>query len=432
MVGSIVLLVVLIALNGVFAAAELAVVSMNDKKLKRMVEEGDRRAIKLAALTEQPAKFLSTIQIAITLSGLMSSAFAADNFAGPIVDALIKAGMTISADSLKNIVVIVITLILAYFNLVFGELVPKRIAMKKSEGIALSIAGMLYSISRICAPIVALLTASTNGILRLIGLHGADDGEKLTEEAILMMLEEGNEQGILDEQETEIIQNVFEMGDISCEQICTHRMDVDALDEEDLFEGRKELMLKNKHTYYPVYKDSKDHISGILDSRDYLRLADKTKENVLKYAIKPAYFVPEEIKAATLLRDMRQKKKYFAVLIDEYGGMTGIITAHDLIEVLVGSLPDEEAEEEVQIYKIRENLWRISKDAELDEISEALNINFPDTQCGTFNGLMYNLLGRIPEDGEQINCTYGNLNIYINKVEKHRIVEAQIEIMKEQ
>lgn len=432
MVGSIVLLVVLIALNGVFAAAELAVVSMNDKKLKRMVEEGDRRALKLAALTEQPAKFLSTIQIAITLSGLMSSAFAADNFAGPIVDALIKAGMTISADSLKNIVVIVITLILAYFNLVFGELVPKRIAMKKSEGIALSIAGMLYSISRICAPIVALLTASTNGILRLIGLHGADDGEKLTEEAILMMLEEGNEQGILDEQETEIIQNVFEMGDISCEQICTHRMDVDALDEEDLFEGRKELMLKNKHTYYPVYKDSKDHISGILDSRDYLRLADRTKENVLKYAIKPAYFVPEEIKAATLLRDMRQKKKYFAVLIDEYGGMTGIITAHDLIEVLVGSLPDEEAEEEVQIYKIRENLWRISKDAELDEISEALNINFPDTQCGTFNGLMYNLLGRIPEDGEQINCTYGNLNIYINKVEKHRIVEAQIEIMKEQ
>lgn len=432
MVGSIVLLVVLIALNGVFAAAELAVVSMNDKKLKRMVEEGDRRALKLAALTEQPAKFLSTIQIAITLSGLMSSAFAADNFAGPIVDALIKAGMTISADSLKNIVVIVITLILAYFNLVFGELVPKRIAMKKSEGIALSIAGMLYSISRICAPIVALLTASTNGILRLIGLHGADDGEKLTEEAILMMLEEGNEQGILDEQETEIIQNVFEMGDISCEQICTHRMDVDALDEEDLFEGRKELMLKNKHTYYPVYKDSKDHISGILDSRDYLRLADRTKENVLKYAIKPAYFVPEEIKAATLLRDMRQKKKYFAVLIDEYGGMTGIITAHDLIEVLVGSLPDEESEEEVQIYKIRENLWRISKDAELDEISDALNINFPDTQCGTFNGLMYNLLGRIPEDGEQINCTYGNLNIYINKVEKHRIVEAQIEIMKEQ
>lgn len=431
MVGSIVLLVVLIALNGVFAAAELAVVSMNDKKLKRMVEEGDRRALKLAALTEQPAKFLSTIQIAITLSGLMSSAFAADNFAGPIVDALIKAGMTISADSLKNIVVVVITLILAYFNLVFGELVPKRIAMKKSEGIALSIAGMLYSISRICAPIVALLTVSTNGILRLIGLHGADDGEKLTEEAILMMLEEGNEQGILDEQETEIIQNVFEMGDISCEQICTHRMDVDALNEEDLFESRKELMLKNKHTYYPVYKDSKDHISGILDSRDYLRLADKTKENVLKYAIKPAYFVPEEIKAATLLRDMRQKKKYFAVLIDEYGGMTGIITAHDLIEVLVGSLPDEEAEEDVQIYKIRENLWRISKDAELDEISEALNINFPDTQCGTFNGLMYNVLGRIPEDGEQINCTYGNLNIYINKVEKHRIVDAQIEIMQE-
>lgn len=429
MVGSIVLLVVLIALNGIFAAAEIAVVSMNDKKLKHMVEEGDRRAIKLAALTEQPAKFLSTIQIAITLSGLMSSAFAADNFAGPIVENLIEAGMTMPADSLKNIVVIVITLILAYFNLVFGELVPKRIAMKKSEGIALSIAGMLYSISRICAPVVALLSASTNGILRIIGLHGVDDGEKLTEESILMMLEEGNEQGILDEQETEIIQNVFEMGDISCEQICTHRMDVDALDEEDSFESWEELILKNKHTYYPVYKDSKDHISGILDSRDYLRLADKTKENVFEYAIKQAFFVPEEIKAATLLRDMRQKKKYFAVLIDEYGGMTGIITAHDLIEVLVGSLPDEGTAEDVRIYKIRDNLWRISKDAELDEISEALNIKFPDIQCGTFNGLMYNVLGRIPKDGEEIDCTYGNLNIHINKVEGHRIVDAQIEMI---
>ena len=431
MVGSIILLVILVMLNAIFAGAELAVVSMNDKKLKRMVEDGDKRAIKLAALTEQPARFLSTIQIAITLSGLLSSAFAADNFAGPVVDAMLKAGVAIPADSLKNIVVVLITLILAYFNLVFGELVPKRIAMKKSESIALSMAGMLYAISKIFSPIVALLTVSTNGTLRLLGLHGGDDEEKLTEEVILMMLEEGNEQGILDEQETEIIQNVFEMGDISCQQICTHRMDVIALDEEDSLETWAQVIQEHRHTYYPVYKESKDHISGLLDARDYFRLKEKTVGTVAEFAIKPAYFVPEEIKADTLLRDMRQKKKYFAVLIDEYGGMTGIITAHDLIEALVGSLPDEEAEEQVEISRIKENLWSVSGDAEIDEINEVLGVSLPDVKCDTFNGFLYQLLGRIPEDGETINCSYENLEIRVKKVEKHRIVEAEVYVVTE-
>lgn len=426
MIGSIILLIVLILLNAIFAGAEIAVVSMNDKKLKRMVEEGDRRAIKLAALTEQPARFLSTIQIAITLSGLMSSAFAADNFAGPVVDILMKAGISMSAASLKNIVVVLITLILAYFNLVFGELVPKRIAMKKSESIALALAGMLYGISKVCAPVVSLLTVSTNGILKLLGLHGGDDEEKLTEEAILMMLEEGNEQGIIDEQETEIIQNVFEMGDISSQQICTHRMEVVALNEEDSLAVWDKVIYEHKYTYYPVYKESKDHISGLLDARDYLRLTEKTMENVMNNAVKPVYFVPEEIKAAALLRDMRHKKKYFAVLIDEYGGMTGIVTAHDLIEALVGSLPEEESEEPPAICELGERVWKISGDAELDDISYVLNVNLKEFNCDTFNGFMYEILERIPEDGETIECTYKNMNIHVLEVRKHRIAEARV------
>ena len=390
-----------------------------------MVEEGDKRAIKLAALTEQPARFLSTIQIAITLSGLLSSAFAADNFAGPVVERLIKSGVSIPVDTLKNIVVIIITLILAYFNLVFGELVPKRIAMKKSESIALSMAGMLYAIARICSPIVALLTASTNGILRILGLNGGDDGEKLTEEVILMMLEEGNEQGILDEQETEIIQNVFEMGDISCQQICTHRMDVVALDEEDSLEEWERIIDENRHTYYPVYKESKDDMRGLLDARDYYRLKDRSRESVIEHAVKAAYFVPQEIKAGTLLRRMRQEKKYFAVLIDEYGGMTGIVTAHDLIEALVGSLPDEEVEQ-IEILQIKEGIWKICGDALISEVNEALNVNLPNTCCETFNGFLYQLLDRIPEDGESFCCTFNNLEIKVSKVKKHRILEAEV------
>lgn len=429
MTGSIILLVVLIALNAVFASAEIAVISMNDKRLKWLAEEGDKRAVKLTSLTEQPARFLATIQVAITLAGLLSSAFAADNFAGPIVEKLFAMGVRLPAGTLKNIVVVLITLLLAYFNLVFGELVPKRIAMKRSESLALSMAGMLAAISRLFAPLVALLTVSTNGVLWLLGFREGSEEEKLTEEEILMILEEGNEQGLLDAQETEIIQNVFELGDISCEQLCTHRMDVIALEEEEPAEQWEAVIHAHRHTYYPVYRESKDHITGLLDARDYYRLQEKTREEVFKYAVRPAYFVPEEIKAATLLRNMRQKKKYFAILIDEYGGMTGIVTAHDLIEALVGTLPEEEAVEEKDILPIRENLWKIRGDAEIGEINELLGVALPDTSWETFNGFLYQLLGRVPEDGETLQCTYNNLEIQIDCVKKHRIEEATVQLV---
>lgn len=429
MTGSVILLVVLIALNAVFASAEIAVISMNDKRLKWLAEEGDKRAVKLASLTEQPARFLATIQVAITLAGLLSSAFAADNFAGPIVEWLLAMGVRLPVGTLKNIVVVLITLLLAYFNLVFGELVPKRIAMKRSESLALSMAGMLAAISRLFAPLVSLLTVSTNGMLWLLGFREGSEEEKLTEEEILMILEEGNEQGLLDAQETEIIQNVFELGDISCEQLCTHRMDVIALDEEESAEHWETVIHEHRHTYYPVYRESKDHITGLLDARDYYRLQKKTREEVFTYAVRPAYFVPEEIKAATLLRNMRQEKKYFAILIDEYGGMTGIVTAHDLIEALVGTLPEEETVEEKDILPIRENLWKIRGDAEIAEINEQLGVTLPDTSWETFNGFLYQLLGRVPEEGETLQCTYKNLEIQIDCVKKHRIEEATVQLV---
>ncbi len=331
--------------------------------------------------------------------------------------------------TIKNIVVVLITLLLAYFNLVFGELVPKRIAMKRSERLALSMAGMLAAISRLFAPLVALLTVSTNGMLWLLGFRESSEEEKLTEEEILMILEEGNEQGLLDAQETEIIQNVFELGDISCEQLCTHRMDVIALDEEEPAEQWEAVIHERRHTYYPVYRESKDHITGLLDARDYYRLPKKTKEEIFASAVRPAYFVPEEIKAATLLRNMRQKKKYFAILIDEYGGMTGIVTAHDLIEALVGTLPEEETVEEKGILPIRENLWKIRGDAEIGEINELLGVALPDTSWETFNGFLYQLLGRVPEDGETLQCTYKNLEIQIDCVKKHRIEETTVQLV---
>ena len=233
MTGAIILQLILISLNAIFASAEIAVISMKDNKLKRMAEGGDKRAAYLVALTEQPAKFLATIQVAITLAGLLGSAFAADNFAEPLVGLLVGLGIGISEQALHSASVIVITLILAYFNLVFGELVPKRIGMKKAEGIALGLAGLLNAVSKVFKPVVFLLTASTNGLLRLIRINPDEEDEAVSEEEIRMMLVTGKQQGVFDQDETEIIENVFAFDDIEAGQICTHRVDVEWLEVGD-------------------------------------------------------------------------------------------------------------------------------------------------------------------------------------------------------
>lgn len=429
MIGSIVLLIVLIFLNAVFASAEIAVISMNDTRLKKLVEDGNRKAIRLAALTEQPARFLATIQVAITMSGFLSSAVAADNFSGPLVDLLVKNGFPVPVTILKPVIIFVITLVLGYFNLVFGELVPKRIAMKRSEQLAMKQAGMLYAVSKIFAPLVSLLTISTNLVLRGLGLNPDSDEEKLSEEEIRMMLSEGNQQGIIDEHENEIIQNVFEFDDTSVEQICTHRMDVVGLNDEDSMEIWEEIIIHNRHTFYPVYHETQDQVIGILDTRDYFRLQKKNREDIMHRAVKEAYFIPEEMKADTLLNNMKRRREYFAVLIDEYGGMTGIITIRDLLEELVGELYDEgEEEKQKEITLIGDHMWSIPGDAELEDVEKSLGVSLPLELCDTFNGLIYHLLGEIPEDGRTFSCQGYGLCIEVKKVKNHRVENSLVSL----
>ena len=340
MIQSAILLIILIFLNAVFASAEIAVISMNNSKLKKMAEDGDKRAVKLCRLTDQPSRFLATIQVAITLSGFLNSAFAADNFSGPLANLLMKTGIPVSESILRSVSMILITIILSYFNIVFGELVPKRIAMKKTESLSLALSGLLYGVSKFFFPLVALLTVSTNGLLRLLGINPNDNEDTLTEEEIRMMLMEGNQQGILESYENEMIQNVFEFDDISAQQICTHRLEVDALDVDDSLETWDKIIQSTRHTYYPIFKENKDQIVGILDTRDYFRMEVRTKDSLRKQAIHPVYFIPEDMKADILFQNMKSKRTYFAVLLDEHGGMSGIITVQDLIEELVGDMYD--------------------------------------------------------------------------------------------
>ena len=430
MLGLIILQLVLIALNAIFACAELAVLSINETKLERMADQGDKRAKRLFKLTREPAKFLATIQVAITLSGFLGSAFAADGFSEPLVDWVLGLGVNIPRATLDSIAVVVITLILSYFTLVFGELVPKRIAMKKAKALGLSISGLVNGISVVFRPIVWFLSVSTNATLRLLGLDPNEVDEQVNEEEILMMVDAGSEKGAIDEQEKTFIQNVFEFDDLTAKEIAVHRTEVTILWMEDSMEEWAMTIHDSRHTLYPVCQDSADNIIGILNAKDYFRLDDKSRAHIMHNAVKTPFFVPETIKADVLFRKMKKTRNIMAIVLDEYGGMVGIITLNDLIEQLVGDLGEDTAEEaaaEPHVEQMNENTWAIIGNVELYDIEQALDVDIGMEDVDTFTGLVFGELDMIPHDGEQdIELDFKGLHIHIKKVEDHQISYATV------
>ena len=421
--------VVLIALNAIFACAEIAVLSINEVKLERMAEQGDKRAKRLFRLTREPAKFLSTIQVAITLSGFLGSAFAAENFSDPLVDWVVSLGVTIPRATLDTLALILITIILSYFTLVFGELVPKRVAMKRAEALGLFISGLVSGISVVFKPVVWFLSVSTDAILRLMGIDPNETEDQVSEEEIRMMVDAGSEKGAIDEQEKEFIENVFEFDDLTAEEIATHRTDVTILWKEDSIEQWDETIHESRHTLYPVCEDSPDNVVGVLNAKDYFRLRDKSRENVMEL-VKPAFFVPETIKADVLFRKMKKTHNNLAVVLDEYGGMEGIITLNDLIERLVGDLGEDTPEEEAaepHIEQLNENTWAIIGNVDLYDIEQALDVDIGLEEVDTFTGLVFNELDMVPGDGDQnIELDFKGLHIRITRVEDHQIVYAEV------
>lgn len=431
--NAIILLIILIALNAMFAATEIAVISMNDVKLKNMAEGGDKRAIRLVNLTEQPARFLSTIQVAITLASLLQSAVAAETFADQIVDKLLDAGVSIAPGVLHGVSIVVITLILSYFTLVFGELVPKRVAMKKTELIALGMSGILYGVAKAFAPIVWLLTKSTNGILRILRINPEEEDSSVTEESIKMMLAEGKEKGVIQPEEDELIQNIFEFDDITAEEMCTHRRDVIALSLSNDFEEWKKTIRESRHTKYPVCGDNLDDIVGVLDTRDYFMHPAGDKQQVVDNTVEKAMLVPESMKANSLFRKMQENREYFAVVIDEYGGMSGIVTLHDIMEALLGDLSEKESPiKPEEIEKLSEDKFVIQGSADLEDVAEALDIEMPIDVYDTFSGFICGVLGRIPEEGEKFKCQWEDWTITAHNVKHHIVESATIERVKEQ
>ncbi len=434
MKGNIVLMLLfqllLIALNAVFASAEIAVLGISEGKLEKLSEDGDKRAKKLLKLTNQPAKFLATIQVAITLAGFLGSAFAAENFSEPLTKWIVSLGVTmIPEESIEAVAVILITLILSFITLVFGELVPKRIAMRKSEKLALSLAGTVSFLGKVFKPLVWLLTASTNGVLRIMGIDPNEDDNDVSEEDIRVMVDSAAKSSQIDDEERDFIQNVFEFDDLTAGEIATHRTDVTMLWLDESDEEWNSIIHERCHMFYPVCGESVDDVVGVLYLKDYFRLDTQTRENVMEKAVKTPYFVPESVKADVLFRNMKNGGKTFAVVLDEYGGMRGIITMNDLITRLVGNLGSDEdnaAKDTASLTQIGDDTWNLVGNVPIEEIAEKLDVKLPEDDFDTFSGMVFAELGNIPDDGETFELEAWGLHIAVSVVLEHQIEAATL------
>ena len=415
--------IILILINAFFAATEIAVISLNANKLRKLEEEGDKLAPKLLHMVEDSSGFLSTIQIAITLSGFLGAAFAGDAFAEYLTAWLLSLGVGIPASVLDTISLVVVTIILSYFTLVFGELVPKRIAMQKSMEMARLSCRVVSAIATIAKPVVKLLSLSTNGVLRLLRMRTDVEEEQVTEDEIRMMIDLGNESGSINEDEKELLHNVFDFSDQTVSDVMTHAADVESISVDATREEVLDTIRSTGLSRFPVYGEDESDILGVLNTRDFLVdwVSDGTKS--VRDLMRPAYLVPESLSADDLLRAMQIKKIHLAVVLDEYGELAGVITVEDLLEEIVGNIYDEfDPAEPQELEQLGENLWRVSGSLSVEDLAEELDMELPeDEDYDTVGGMLLSCLRTIPEDGSRPLVQVHGLELQAEKVEDHRI-----------
>ena len=425
MLIQILILVILIGLNAFFAASEIAFISLNDNKIEKQAKEGNKKAIQISKMLETPSKFLATIQIGITLAGFLSSAFASDTFAdiiAPQMNNIIPLGLSVW----KSISIILITIILSFFTLIFGELVPKRLAMKNYEKIAFGTIGIIRAISIITAPFVKLLTITTNAISKLFGVNESDE-ETVTEEEIKMMVDQGEESGAIEENEKELINNVFEFNDITASEIMTHRTDIFAVDMNTSSDELLEEIIKDdcKHSRIPVYDETIDEIKGIIYVKDLLKHLHK-KTFKVKNIMKDAYFVSQNKLINELFEELQKNKKQIAIVLDEYGGTAGLITMEDILEEIVGDIFDEYDEIENEYEKIDDKTFIISGNLPIYDVNKILDSHIPEGEYDTLSGYLQEELGRIPTEEENPIIETEELTFKIENFEDKRILKVKV------
>lgn len=422
---------ILILTNAFFAATEIAVISLNEGKVERQSKEGDKKATSMLKMVSEPERFLSTIQIGITFAGFLASAFAAEDFSDRLVNLLIHTFKItgISPETLNTISIVVITVILSFFMLLFGELVPKRIAMKKPEQLARAVSGIIIAFSTLFHPVVWFMSVSTNGVLRLFGINPHEKTDAVSEDEIRLMIDIGEEKGTIESAERQMIDNIFEFNNSSAGDIMVHRTSMVVIWEDDTDEDIQKTIESSGYSRFPVCSEDTDNIIGILRVREYLVNMLKPKPEPLRSILTPVYFVPETVRADKLFRDMQEKKIHLAVVVDEYGGTSGIITMEDLLEEIVGNIYDESDKgTEPEITKTGENEWIIAGTASIEEIEEELEIDLDeeDNDFGTLGGLVFSCLSQIPENGSQPEVETHGLKIQVLNITDHRVCKAKV------
>lgn len=399
MTVNIALIFILTIVNGVFAMSEIAFVSLNDNKVKVKAQEGDKKSLMVYNLLQDSNRFLSTIQIAITLAGFLNSAIASDAFSGVIGEWIVKFIPSLTVATVKPFSMVLVTLVLSYISLVFGELVPKRIGMNNPERVAYSLVGLVNFISKVTKPVVVLLSMSTNLVVKLLRIDTEGAQEKVTEEEIRMMLDVSQENGAILESEKRLIDNIFEFDNTPVSDIMTHRTDMLAIDIEDNLENIIEIIFSEKYTRIPVYQESIDNIIGILHLKDFLKIDYKNnlnKDSLMSILRKP-YYIPDGVECDELFFDLQKKKVHIAIIIDEYGGTAGLVTIEDLIEEIVGNIFDEYDEEENdEIIKLKDHCYNIAGFVSLDNVENLIYIDLPLDDFDTLSGFVIGELGRLP------------------------------------
>lgn len=434
LIWKIVLLFCLILVNAFFAMSEIAIISLNDVKLQKMAEEGNKKAKKVLALVENPSSFLSTIQIGVTLAGFLTSASAAENFSEPLANLISGWLPNIPTSLISGVSLVLVTIIISFFSLVLGELAPKRIAMQCGEKISFAVVGILLFIKSAMKPFIKLLSFSTNLVVRIFGFDPNASEETMTEEEIRMMVDAGEEKGVIEESQKEMINNIFEFDDIVAADVMTHRTDIEAVEINDKISDVIEKTVEAGYSRLPVFEEELDNIKGIIYVKDLLPYVGKRVPSEVKIAdlMRSAEFVPESKRCGDLFNEMTEKRLQMIFVCDEYGGIAGLVTIEDLLESIVGNMQDEYDNEDEEVEQVNETTYTFDGTTDTEELIEVFGIQLPEGEYDTIGGYIMSELGRIPGEDEHPQVTYERLLFTVLEVDERRIERVKVELLPEE
>lgn len=425
------ILLFLIFANAFFAMSEIAIISLNDNKIKRMAEEGNKKAIQILKLVENPSSFLSTIQTGVTFAGFLTSASAAGNFSEPLarrIASLFNIQNPATLTFINGLSLVIVTLIISYFSLVLGELAPKRMAMQKSEAISFRVVGILLFVKSVMRPFIFLLTVSTNFVVRLFGFDPEASRVTVTEEEIRMLVDAGQEKGVIEESQKEMINNIFEFDDIIAADVMTHRTEIVAVEINQSLNNVLEQAINEGYSRIPVYKEDLDEICGIIHVKDLLQYVGKNlADGKISDIMREPYFVPESKRCKDLFSEMTEKKLQMVIVLDEYGGTAGLVTIEDLLESIVGNIQDEYDNEQEEFQKLSDTVYTFEGTSDIEEIEEILGVKLPEGEYDTIGGFIMSVIGRIPRPGEHPVIEANGYSFTVEETSERRITRVRAE-----